>query len=163
MKRILFIFLLLFLCNTGYCQLKPLTKKELKALIKGDIAENNNYGWEICIDSTFSTNDTIAAYTKPTNDCSEFNRWYFKNANHIHQSTIKRKIYTTPSGWREYTFEGRPVSPNNVFKIKIVQKQDKLIVNRYNQSKLIDSYEVLGYTEIPYGNYKAHIISLVRQ
>lgn len=163
MKTLIYILLLLFVSNTAYCQLKPLTKKELKTLIKEGKAENKEYSWIICISNPSSKNDTLTAYSPSGDSCPKFITWHFKKTNTIHQTITKREIRTTSSGWREYTFESTAVAPSDIYNIKIIQKPDKLILSLYNNNKLIDIYEVLQYTETKNENHKSPVVTLVRQ
>ncbi|PZR21659.1 MAG: hypothetical protein DI539_07535 [Flavobacterium psychrophilum] len=147
MERVIIFFLALLCYTSAHSQLKPINKKELKTLIREGIAKDKNYCWEICSESLTEKMDTLLIQPPNSYDCSNFSRWNFKQSNTIIQVTIKRETHITSSGWREYTFESSPFSNNNFYKIKLRTLHNKLILSRYNKSRLIDSYEVLGYSE----------------
>jgi hypothetical protein len=80
-KKIAAILLLFIISNVGYSQLKPLTKKEFKHLIREGIkAKKENYkdSWIICNkDSAFYKNDTLYLHGSISNtshirDCCEY-------------------------------------------------------------------------------------------
>jgi hypothetical protein len=165
MERVIAILLLFLVCNTGYCQLKPLTKKELKTLIKESIIAKKEYysaSWIICNkDSTYFKHDTLLLHgnisnTSHLNDCCEYIGWNFTNKKRMYQSsknTCKPPVSI-----------GKVLTEYDFYKIRIIHKQNKLLLQRYNKGRLIDSYEVLGYSETQYGNnYNSPSITLVRQ
>lgn len=159
MERLIIILLLLLFNNTATSQLNPITKKELKTLIKHGIT-NKNYCWEICNDSVSFKNDSITVNISQSYSCGNFTLWEFRSNREIWESKTKREIYTTSSDWKEYTFETTPVTPSCIFKIKIRYKDNKLLLERYNNSKLENSYHVAGYTKED--NTKASLL-LIKQ
>jgi len=151
--RILATIILIFIfSNRTFCQQKPITKKELKTLIKEGIAAGNGYSWEICNGSTAVKKDTLIVKIPQVYDCANFTGWHFESYNKIWQTTTKRELYTTTSGWREYTFESTPVTPTDIFNIKILNIDSKLVIERFNNGKLIDSFQVISYTKEGYNN-----------
>jgi len=152
MERVTTILLILFLSYTGYSQQKPITKKELKTLIKEGMATGNSYSWEICNDSTAISSDTLIIKIPQVYECANFTRWHFRSHSKIAQSTTKREIYTTSSGSKEYIYESTPIVPSAIFKIKIIEIDNKLVLKRYNNGKQIDSFQIIGYGEKGYNN-----------
>lgn len=146
------IFLIFILSNRSFCQQKPITKKELKSLINEGIAAGNGYSWGICNDDTAVKNDTLTVKIPQVYNCANFTHWHFKSRSKIGQTTTQRKMYTTSSGRREYTFESRPVTPSNIYRIKIIDRDGKLVIERYNDGKLVDYFQVISYTKEGYNN-----------
>jgi hypothetical protein len=140
------ITLLLFLISlAGYGQIKPLTKKELRDLIKHEIItdEKNHFdSWIICNGGdAYVKNDTLQLHGN-TNlisaGCSQYHyiRWKFTSIRKMYQNSTTIKGHAT--------IESTVPLPKDFYTIKMRQKGKKLILKRYNKHKLIDCYEVLG-------------------
>lgn len=157
--------LLLFLVyQAGYCQLKPLNKKELKQLIKEGIkARKEEYkdSWVICNkDSSYFKSDTLILHgniynTRHLKDCCIYIGWEFTNKRKMAQTSI--------DSCNPPVIVGKVLTEKDFYKIKLSKKNNKLLLKRYNGSKLIDTYEVLGCTETQNENHKNPVITLVRQ
>lgn len=165
MKKLILIFFLFFLTNTAYSQLKHITKKELKTLIKkGIVIKKEEYkeSWIICNkDSLYFKSDTLIlnGYIYNTNhlkDCCMYIDWTFTNKRKMMQSST--------NACNPPVIVGKILTEEDFYRIKLSQKNNKLLLKRYNRGNLIDTYEVLGYSESPYGNNeKCRMLTLVRQ
>jgi hypothetical protein len=125
--------------------------------------------WRICnIDNSFSKKDTIYLFKrvlnakneeeiyKQYNNCCQFITWNFIKQNSLSEYEEKR------CGGEMIEVESVSISSEK-FKIKVIEKNNKTILNRLWRKKLVDSFYIIEIKNVVFNdNQKSKKITLVR-
>jgi len=143
--RTFIILLLFFFAHNSWGQTSLPTKKQLLKVFKASIRQDsklkistNSNPWIICNDdSSYYKSDTLKLFSHSNNypdcKCFCFIDWTF----------YKKDAFVMS---REYIDEPRRVSVSKAddwYTIKLLQKNEDLLLETYNQDKLIERFEVI--------------------